>query len=420
MSIQTTAIVARSPGPNGPKWALEEVEAVSSLGAGEVLVEMVATGVCHTDLVLSGVPEGMMGIHYPKVMGHEGAGYIRAISPITKSVSIGDPVLLSFQSCGACTQCRRQHPAHCAHFNQLNCTGKEGRFLSQATTAAAGQSAKEGIWGSFFGQSSYAKFSVVHESCLVNVKDVLRNPSDLATFAPMGCSFQTGVGAVRNVAAAGEDDVLLVMGLGGVGMASVMAGKVNNCKTIIALDKQEARLQVARSLGATHTINTVPAEADSVFDFEQAVRAICPDGPSIVIDTTGVPKLVEAGLETACARGKLIMIGATPFGYTLDIKGLEHIFSGKSVIGCVEGDCVPKEAITEMIKWYYEGRFPIDKLTTYIPLKEYQKALAGLAAGEIIKAVLLWEEESPADNSLSKSSETKCAEHSGDLSASRI
>ncbi|PLB38369.1 NAD(P)-dependent alcohol dehydrogenase [Aspergillus candidus] len=418
MSIPTTAIVARTPGPNGPNWALEQVETVSSCGADEVLVEMVATGVCHTDMVLSSVPDGMMGVHYPKVVGHEGAGYIRAINPSTKSVSIGDPVLLSFKSCSSCTQCRRRHPAHCDHFNLLNLTGKERSFLSQTT--AAGRNEKESIWGSFFGQSSYAKLSIVHESCLVNVKDVLGGPGDLATFAPMGCSFQTGVGAVRNVAAAGEDDVVLVMGLGGVGMASVMAAKLNNCQTIIALDQQERRLQLARSFGATHTINTASSPAGGEFDFAQAVKAICPDGPSVVIDTTGVPKLIEAGLATACARGKLVLIGATPLGYTLDLMGMEYIASGKSVIGCVEGDSVPKEAIIEMIKWFYEGRFPIDKLNTYIPIKEYQKALAGLASGEIIKAVLLWDKESPADFSLTVSPETKHIKHARGLPTSRI
>lgn len=103
------------------------------------------------------------------------------------------------------------------------------------------------------------------------------------------------------------------------------AGKLSNCKIVIALDKQEGRLQAARSLGATHTINTVPSGTDCVFDFEQAVRAICPDGPSVVVDTTGVLKLIEAGLETACARGKLIMLGATPLGYTLKIPGMAYI-----------------------------------------------------------------------------------------------
>ncbi|KAF9894016.1 NAD/NADP dependent alcohol dehydrogenase [Aspergillus nanangensis] len=377
--VSTPAIVAREPKDIGhPNWQIEDVS-VSEPGDNEILVEMIASGVCHTDLVLSSLPPGYMGIEYPKIVGHEGAGYVKQTGQSVHSVSVGDPVLLSFHSCGSCSQCDDDHPAYCDTFARENYIGRQG----SVTTTNTGDKP----WARFFGQSSFARCSVVDESCVVNAKGLLQSPEELKLFAPLGCGFQTGMGAVANIANAGAKDVVVVLGLGSVGMAAIMTAAIRGCKAIVGVDRLDDRLALAKELGATHTLNT----AGSDMDLAEAVRALVPAGASLVVDTTGVPKLLEGGLEALRQRGKLVMIGVPPPGFELSVKATEHMNMGRSVMGCIEGDCIPKEAIPEMIRWYRDGRFPFDRLITYFEAHRFDQALKQLHDGSAVKAVLLWD-----------------------------
>ncbi|KAL4867809.1 hypothetical protein BDV12DRAFT_170621 [Aspergillus spectabilis] len=375
----TQAIVARAPSePHTVNWSLEEIE-VFAPGDGEIFVEMIATGICHTDLVLSSVPEGQFGVTYPKIVGHEGAGIVRAVGPNVHSVQLGDPILLSYYSCSSCGQCKSSHPAYCDSFAQENYIGQQGRMSIKGSG--------EKIWSRFFGQSSFARHSVVSEASVVNVKGILDDQDELKLFAPLGCGFQTGMGAILNYAAAGLGDAVMILGSGAVGMGSLMTAKIQNCTTIIVVDKVEARLQLARDLGATHTINTGSLGSATLKD---AVWSIRPGGVSAVIDTTGVPSLLEESFHCTEKRGKFIFIGVPPYGYDFKFDVTEHINSGRSIIGCIEGDCIPGKAIPQMIEWYREGRFPIDKLIRYFEAEEYQQALATVMEGSVVKPVLVW------------------------------
>ncbi|EAW12020.1 NAD(P)-dependent alcohol dehydrogenase [Aspergillus clavatus NRRL 1] len=377
ITTTTTAIVAQEPKTIGqPVWSLEEI-AIDTPGNHEVLVDIIATGVCHTDLIFSAIPTGTLGTQYPRIVGHEGAGYVRSVGKNVTSVQIGDPVLLSFDSCRSCEQCVEGHPAYCHSFAVKNYVGQPGRVPLRSGPTVARH---------FFGQSSFARTTVVSEATVVNAKDLIRSEDELKLFAPLGCSFQTGVGAITNICNASSSDSVMVMGVGGVGMAAIMAAKIRGCKAIIAVDRVPKRLELAQELGATNVVNT----SGENFDLASAVGSLVESGPSIVIDTTGSPSLIEEGFRITRRRGKFIFVGVPPLEWGLHVRASQHINTGVSLIGCIEGDSVPTKAIPQMIEWYRHGNFPIDKLVTFVAAEEYQRALAGLHDGTIIKPILVW------------------------------
>ncbi|KAJ5369766.1 Alcohol dehydrogenase superfamily zinc-type [Penicillium cataractarum] len=373
------AIVAREPTPSSTiNWSLEEVE-VSSPGDDEVLVQICASGICHTDILLTSVPSGSFGVAYPKVAGHEGAGIVRSVGRNVSDIEVGDPVLLSFYSCSSCSECKNLHPAYCKDFAVENYVGQQ-----QFTSA---HDSNELLWSSFFGQSSFAHHTIAKRSSIVQVKGLLQHDDELQTFAPLGCGLQTGMGAIQNITNAGPDDIVMILGLGAVGMGALMTAKIQECNAIIAVDRDMARLDLAKTLGATHVLNTSDPKFTTL---DQAVRSIFPDGVSIVIETTGVPVLIEKGLQSTHTRGKMVLIGVPQLGYSLSVPVTEHINSGRAILGCIEGDSVPQIAIPQMIQWYRQGRFPFDKLIQYFNATDFQKALEALKAGTVIKPVLVW------------------------------
>ncbi|KAL4792561.1 chaperonin 10-like protein [Aspergillus venezuelensis] len=377
--MQSKAIVAREP-TTTPTWGIEDIT-VHEPSDNEVLVKITASGICHTDLLISSFPTGSpFGIAYPKILGHEGAGIVQSVGKDVKSVSPGDKVLLSYYSCSDCAQCRAGKRSYCASFNLENYVGR--KVPSMVTTDK-----NEGLWARFFGQSSFAQYTVAAEASVVNVTDLIQSNEELNLFAPLGCGFQTGMGAIMNVADAGADDVVMVMGMGAVGMAALMAAKIKEAKTIIAVDKFDTRLELAKSLGATHTLNTMVPE----FDFQKAVRDISATGASVIIDTTGVGKVIEEGVAVLASCGRMVHIAPPPPDFRLSLDIMPIFMFGKTITGCIEGNCIPSEAIPQMIQWYREGRFPIDKLVSYYPALEFGNALAHMHDGSVLKPVLTWD-----------------------------
>ncbi|KAL4941545.1 hypothetical protein BDV06DRAFT_236009 [Aspergillus oleicola] len=377
--MQAKAIVAREP-TTTPTWAIEDIT-VNPPSDNEILVKITASGICHTDLLISSFPTGSpFGIAYPKILGHEGAGIVQSIGKNVHSVSPGDKVLLSYYSCSECTQCKASKRSYCTSFNLENYVGR--KVSSMVTTDK-----NEEIWTRFFGQSSFAQYTIAAEASVVNVTNLVQSDEELNLFAPLGCGFQTGMGAITNVANAGSDDVVLVLGMGAVGMAALMAAKIREAKTIIAVDKFPSRLDLAKTIGATHTLNTTVPE----FDFQKAMREISPAGASVVIDTTGVGKLIEEGLATLSPCGKMVHIAPPAADYRLSLDITPLFMYGKTITGCIEGNCIPSEAIPQMIQWYREGRFPLDKLVSFYPALEFGDALAHMHDGRILKPVLTWD-----------------------------
>lgn len=183
---------------------------------------MVASGICHTDALIGGIPDGAAPIaFYPRVLGHEGSAIVREVGEGVTVAKAGDPVLLSFAFCRDCHMCKDGHYSHCPNFTELN-------FAD--TCRCFGLKSKGGdktdVGGAFFGQSSFGSVSIVKESSVVNAKDLIKENKDLQLFAPLGCGIQTGSGTVINAAKAGPNDVICIMGLGGVGLSAIMGAKV--------------------------------------------------------------------------------------------------------------------------------------------------------------------------------------------------
>ena len=336
------AIVCRAPYSEGG-WKMEDVT-VRQPGEGELLIEMVASGICHTDALIGGLPDGAAPIaFYPRVLGHEGSGYVEAVGPGVTVAAKGDPVLLSFAFCDSCAVCKAGHHSHCNTFTELNFGGPYKVFGEKGSEEPT-------LSGAFFGQSSFANLSIVKACSVVNVKDIVKDKRELQLFSPLGCGIQTGSGTVINAGQATADDVVCIMGLGGVGLSAIMGAKIQGCKTIIGVDRVESRLKLAKELGATHVVDgSKLPEGKSLGDvIKELAESI---GPSITIDTTGVPALTKAGIDFTRNRGKFIQVGSSPFDFKLEIDVFGFMVSVRAMLGA-QAAC-----IVVAVGWRTEGPF---------------------------------------------------------------
>jgi len=381
-TTRTKAIVCHDTLKNGG-WKMDEV-GLRPLREGELLVEMVASGVCHTDVMFGSMVSGSAPFaFYPRILGHEGSGYVREVGSGVTVAKAGDPVLLSFNFCDACEICKTGHYSNCISFNQLN-------FFGNPAFQLAAESGEPEIRGAFFGQSSFANYSIVKQGSVVNVSGIVESKEDLQLFAPLGCGIQTGSGTVVNISGAGPRDAICIMGLGGVGLSAVMGAKIQGCRMIIGIDRVGNRLKLAKELGATHVIDG--SKLDEGKTLGEIVKEIADGvGPSITIDTTGAPVLMDAGIQFTRNRGKYIQVGSPPPDYQLSsVNGFELMCSGKSWIGAIEGGSHPPDYVPKMIQWYREGKFPIDKLMKLMPVGQFEQALHEMHSGETIKPILTW------------------------------
>ncbi|EON69255.1 hypothetical protein W97_08415, partial [Coniosporium apollinis CBS 100218] len=361
-------------------WKLEDVS-VRPIKDDELLVQIIASGLCHTDVHFENLKDGP-GVLYPRVLGHEGSGYVKQVGKNVTVAQPGDPVLLSFASCASCKLCTSDHPAHCVDFNALNFGGQHD------FSASSSEKKEPDIFGHFFGQSSFASLTIVNERSVVNAKGVVKDDEELKMFAPLGCGIQTGSGTIYNVAAATPDDAVVVMGLGGVGLSGIMAAKLRGCKTIIGVDKVDGRMALAKELGATYTINTSGMELDELV---KKVRELTDGlGATVTMDTTGFVPLITKAVEFTRFKGKVIQVGTAPVDAKLEIPIFEFMVMGKQYIGAVEGDAYPPKYVPEMIQWYRDGKFPVDKLVKFFKAEEYEKALHEMQSGEAVKPIIVW------------------------------
>ena len=294
----------------------------------------------------------------------------------------GDPVLLSFAFCNKCDTCKAGHHSHCPDFTELNFGDVSRSFGLKSKGGEAN------IGGGFFGQSSFGSVSVVRECSVVNAKELIKDKKDLQLFAPLGCGIQTGSGTVINAAKATPDDIVCVMGLGGVGLSAVMGAKIQGCRMIIGLDKVESRLNLAKEMGATHLVDG--SKLPEGKELGDVIKEIAEgQGPTITIDTTGAPPLINAGVQFTRNRGKIIQVGSPPFDFKLEINAFEFMLSGKQFLGAIEGQAYPPEYVPKMIQWYREGKFPFDKLMKFMPADEFEQGLKEMHDGTTIKPILL-------------------------------
>lgn len=338
--------------------------------ANEVLIKMVGTGICHTDL---GVQAQDIQTPLPIALGHEGAGIVEKVGPGVVDVEPGDHVVISFSYCNNCKNCLEGHPAACEKFGQLNFGGAH----LEGTTRLSNEGDEV---ATLFGQSSLATYAIAHTNNIVKVdKDV-----DLRLLGPLACGIQTGAGTVLKKLKPGFGESIVIFGCGGVGLSGVMAAKLTGAKNIIAVDIIPERLELAKELGATHTING--KEVDTV----EEVHKITGGGSDYVLEATGVPALIKQGIRSLRARGVMAVVGVGP-DTTLNIHD-ELIPPNRTIIGVVEGDSIPKLFIPELIEYYKAGKFPFDKLIKLYPFEQLDQAIEDMNAGKTIKPIVTFSE----------------------------
>lgn len=355
----------------GAEQPLTEQElTIDEVRADEARVRMVASGVCHTDAI---VRDQWYPTPLPAVLGHEGAGIVEAVGSAVTSVAPGDHVLLSFSSCGACANCHRGRPAYCTDFFARNFGG--GR--SDGSTSYSGPDGR--VSSHFFGQSSFAALANVPERCLVRVPE----SAPLEILAPLGCGIQTGAGTVLNTLNPEAGSSIAVFGAGAVGDSAILAAVVAGCTTIIAVDVVPERLELARELGATHTVDS--RSEDSLAAVQRLTGGA---GVQYAVDTTGIPAVFRTMTDSLAPLGHGALVGAAAIGVEATIDIGSRLPVGITVSTVVEGDSVPALFIPLLIKLYEQGRFPFDRLVKHYPIEQINRAFDDSAAGITLKPVV--------------------------------
>jgi aryl-alcohol dehydrogenase len=360
--------VADGPGAD---LALEPLR-LDEIRPGEVLVQVAAAGVCHTDI--SYTDGSRPAAPFPLVAGHEGAGIIAAVGPGVIDFAVGDRVIMSFSSCGQCRGCLRGRPSRCSAFRELN-SGFGGPGSGGRLTRRSGEPVSAG----FFGQSSFA------DHALTGVRNLVRVPDDvpLQLAAPFGCGIQTGAGAVLTALRVASGDSLLVTGTGAVGMSAVMAARVAGASTVIAVDPVQERRDLALELGATLALT--PA------DVADGALARFSDPVDFAIDTSGRPEMIRAAVAAVHAEGIVALIAPGAPGATADVP-LRDLVVGRQVRGVVEGDSVPQLFIPRLLELWRLGRFPVEKLVTTFAGTEVNEAMRAMKGGHAVKPVVMFGE----------------------------
>lgn len=353
----------------GAPFTLTEVD-LQEPAPDEVLVQIAGVGICHTDIA---VKDGHLPFPLPGVLGHEGSGTVVSVGADVTTVTTGDHVAISFNSCARCPRCAQGEPAYCHKFVEYNFGG----VRPDGSSALAVDGAKLGA--NFFGQSSLATHALAHE------RNVVKLPPDVPVelVGPLGCGIQTGAGAVFNSLDVQAGSTVIIAGAGAVGLSAVMAAVVREAASIIAVDVHERRRTLATELGATHAID--PKHGP----LADQIREITPAGADYAIDTTAVPSVVEQLLASLGMRGALGLIGVPADPQAVFSIGLfQPPLLGLTIRGIVEGDSDPQTFIPHLLDLYRQGRFPFDKLITTMPFAQINEAVAAQHRGEVLKVVL--------------------------------
>ncbi|WP_245695577.1 NAD(P)-dependent alcohol dehydrogenase [Actinopolyspora saharensis] len=326
---------------------------------------------CHTDLI---VRDQWYPPELPAVLGHEGSGVVEAVGSEIVGISPGDHVVVGFNSCGRCRNCRRGMPAYCEGFASYNFGGQRPDGSSPVRDGDGND-----INANFFGQSSFAQYLLATERNVVKVSD----DEPLELLGPLGCGISTGAGGILNALDPEAGSSVTVFGAGAVGLSAVMASVVANATTIIAVDVEPSRLQLAQELGATHVLNGQEE------DVSKRIMEITDSGSDYCVDTTAKPTVFRNAVESLSMGGTCGLIGAAAAGTEVNLD-MSHLLFGHNIKGILEGDAVPQNFIPRLIDLYRQGRFPFDKLVSKYSIAEINTAAADSVKGKTIKPVLVF------------------------------
>jgi aryl-alcohol dehydrogenase len=339
---------------------------LDELRPDEVLVQNLACGICHTDAFAAQLTP------LPAVFGHEGTGIVIAAGHAVSGLRAGDHVMASYPYCGSCAGCLEGRPFHCDHHMSL---GFSGRRLDGSPTL---WEKDRPISGAFFQQSSFATRSVVPERNLVPVAASI---SPLVR-AALPCGAQTGAGAVINTLAVRAGKSIAIFGVGTVGMSALLAAGLVGASSIIAIDLLDARLALARELGATHTINAAAG------DVVRRIKDICRAGVDYVVETTGNEQALSDAVASLATGGHCGMVIAPRMGEQHPFATSDIFKRAAKLEGIIQGSAVPRTFLPQLLRWHAQGRFPIDRLVTVYDFADINQAFSDVRTGVTVKPVL--------------------------------
>ncbi|CAN3128002.1 S-(hydroxymethyl)mycothiol dehydrogenase [Mycobacterium sp. smrl_JER01] len=337
-------------------------------GPGEVVVDIQACGVCHTDLHYR---EGGINDEFPFLLGHEAAGLVESVGEGVTNVEPGDFVVLNWRAvCGQCRACKRGRPHLCfdTHNAAQKMTLTDGTELTPA-----------------LGIGAFADKTLVHEGQCTKVDPA----ADPAAAGLLGCGVMAGLGAAINTGAINRDDTVAVIGCGGVGDAAIAGARLVGAKTIIAVDMDDRKLDWAREFGATHTINSaqLAGEKDLVKTIQDLTDGV---GVDVVIDAVGRPETWTQAFYARDLAGTVVLVGVPTPDMTLQMPLIDFFSRGGSLKSSWYGDCLPERDFPTLISLYLQGRFPLDKFVTErIGLDQIEDAFHKMHHGEVLRSVVV-------------------------------
>jgi S-(hydroxymethyl)mycothiol dehydrogenase len=360
MAYEVKGVVARSKGAPVPV----ETIIVPDPGPGEVVVDVQACGVCHTDLHYR---EGGISDEFPFLLGHEAAGLVAAVGAGVTDVAVGDYVILNWRAvCGQCRASRRGRPWY--SWNTHNAAQK--MTLADGTELSAA-----------LGIGAFAEKTLVHSGQCTKV-----DPAASPTAAGLlGCGVMAGVGAAINTGGVGRGDTVAVFGCGGVGDAAIAGARLAGAGTIIAVDLDDTKLEWARGMGATHTVHS--AETDPV----AAIRALTGGfGVDVAIDAVGHPAVYEQAFYARDLAGTVVLVGVPNPTMKIELPMIEVFGRGGALKSSWYGDCLPSRDFPMLIDLYLQGRFDLDAFVTEaVGLDDVEEAFDNLRQGEVLRSVVV-------------------------------
>ncbi len=360
MAHEVRGIVARAKGQP----VTTETIVVPDPGPGEALIDVQACGVCHTDLHYR---EGAINDDFPFLLGHEAAGVVAAVGDDVTSVAPGDFVVLNWRAvCGECRSCRRGKPWYC--FNTHNAT--------QPMTLADGQPLTPAL-----GIGAFAEKTLVAAGQATKV-----NPAaSPAAAGLLGCGVMAGLGAAMHTGDVQPGDSVAVFGCGGVGNAAIVGARLAGAATVIAIDLDPKKLELARRFGATHVIDA------STGDVVEAVRAVTDgNGADVCIEAVGRPEVMQQAFFARDLAGTLVQVGVPDPSMTIELPMIEFFGRGGALKPSWYGDCLPSRDFPLLIDLYLQGRLPLDDFVTEtIPLDAVEDAFHKMERGEVLRSVVV-------------------------------
>jgi len=340
--------------------------------AGEVRVRMLASGVCHSDLH---VRDGEWDRPTPIVMGHEGAGIVEAVGPGVMSPRVGELVALSWLiPCGVCRSCRRGRIWECPDSPSYRHTLFDGETAFRRDHGGAPVR-------SYCAIATMAEASVVPAAAAIPLPDGV----DPGAAALIGCCVTTGVGAVLKTAAVPPGSSVAVIGLGGVGLSVVMGAVLAKATQIVAIDRVAAKLEVARSIGATDGL----LAGDDPTETAAAVRDLTDGGPDFIFEAIGRPSTVELAISSLPVGGTAVLVGMTPVGERAAFEVFPFVDGARRIIGSNYGSAEPAIDFPRYASWALDGRLPIDRLIDRrIAIDDVEDAFAQMRAGRYVRQVI--------------------------------